>query len=88
MIRLRWSLVLAVAFLAILGWYLVYTEQIVRAFRSEISTLTRMFAEVQAGLADPDPMRANLALVRLQEIILESGVPLVCRVGATRSSRR
>jgi signal transduction histidine kinase len=77
MIRLRWSLVLAVAFLAILGWYLVYTEQVVGAFRSEISTLTRMFAEVQAGLADPDPMRANLALVRLQEIILESGVPLV-----------
>jgi len=75
--RLRWSLVLAAAFLGILGWYLIYTEQIVRVFRSDISTLTQMFAEVQAGLADPDPARANLALVRLQEIILESGVPLV-----------
>jgi signal transduction histidine kinase len=75
--RLRWSLILATAFLGLLGWYLVYTEQIVRVFRSDISTMTRMFAEVQAGLADPDPARANLALVRLQEIILESGVPLV-----------
>jgi signal transduction histidine kinase len=77
MIRLRWSLVLGVAFLAILGWYLVYTEQIVRTFRSEVTTLTRMFAEVQGGLADPDPARSNVALVRLQDIILESGVPLV-----------
>jgi len=75
--RLRWSLVLATAFVGLLGWYLLYTEQIVRVFRSDISTLTQMFAEVQAGLADPDPARANLALVRLQEIILESGVPLV-----------
>jgi hypothetical protein len=62
----------------ILGWYLVYTEQIVRTFRSpSVSTLTRMFAEVQAGLADPDPGQSNAALVRLQAIIIESGVPLV-----------
>ncbi len=77
MIRPRWSLVLAIAFLGILGWYLVYTEQIVRTFRSEVTTLTRMFAEVQGGLADPDPAGSNVALVRLQDIILESGVPLV-----------
>jgi signal transduction histidine kinase len=76
-IRLRWSLVLGLSFLALLGWYLVYTEQVVRTFRSELTTLTRMFAEVQAGLLDPDPSRADVALVRLQEIIRESGVPLV-----------
>jgi signal transduction histidine kinase len=76
MLRPRWSRVLAVAFLALLGWYLVYTEQIVRTFRADISTLTRMFAEVQSGLADPD-VQATVALLRLQEIILESGVPLV-----------
>jgi signal transduction histidine kinase len=77
MVRPRWSLVLALAFMAILGWYLVYTEQIVRTFRADVSTLTRMFAEVQAGLADPDPGQSNAALVRLQAIIIESGVPLV-----------
>ena len=77
MVRPRWSLILALAFLAILGWYLVYTEQIVRTFRADVSTLTRMFAEVQAGLADPDPGQSNAALVRLQAIIIESGVPLV-----------
>ncbi len=76
MLRPRWSLVLGVAFLAILGWYLLYTEQIVRTFRADVSTLTRMFAEVQSGLADPDAL-ANVALMRLQEIILDAGVPLI-----------
>ncbi len=73
----RWPLVLAVLFLALLGWYLVYTEQIIRSFRADVATMTRMFAEVQTGLADPDPAGADRTLVRLQEIILESGVPLV-----------
>jgi signal transduction histidine kinase len=77
MIRPRWSLALGLAFLALLGWYLLYSEQIVRTFRADATTLTRMFAEVQGGLADPDPGRSTLALLNLQEIILESGVPLV-----------
>jgi signal transduction histidine kinase len=75
--RGRWPLVLAVLFLALLGWYLLYTEQIIRSFRADVATMTRMFAEVQTGLADPDPTGADRTLVRLQEIILESGVPLV-----------
>jgi signal transduction histidine kinase len=73
----RWPLALGLLFLALLGWYLVYTEQIIRAFRADVATMTRMFAEVQTGLADPDPAAADRTLVRLQEIILESGVPLV-----------
>ncbi|MEX0856348.1 MAG: HAMP domain-containing sensor histidine kinase [Gemmatimonadota bacterium] len=73
----RWSLVLATLFLAILGWYLLYTEQLVRAFRAEIETMTRMYSEVQSGLADPDEYGPDRALVRLLDIIVESGVPLV-----------
>lgn len=73
----RWPLVLVVLFLALLGWYLIYTEQIIRSFRADVATMTRMFAEVQTGLADPDPTGADRTLVRLQGIILESGVPLV-----------
>jgi len=73
----RWSMVLAALFLAILGWYLLYTERNVRAFRAAAETMTRMYSEVQAGLSDPDERAADQALVRLQEIIVESGVPLV-----------
>ncbi len=77
MTRARWTGVLVVLFLALLGWYLVYTEQIVNAFRSDTVTMTRMFAEVQRGLSAQDPIRADEALVNLQRIIVESGVPLV-----------
>ncbi len=72
-----WPFALAFLFLAILGWYLLYTEQNVRAFRATTETLTRMYSEVQAGVADPDERSAEQALVRLLDIIVESGVPLV-----------
>ncbi len=75
--RVNWTLVLTFLFLLLLGWYLVYTEGLVRALRADVETMTQMFSEVQAGLSDPDPLRADQALVRLQEIIVESGVPLV-----------
>jgi len=74
---IRWSPILAVLFVSLLGWYLVYTEQIVRAFRADTATMTRLYAEVQTGLASTDERGGDRALVRLQELILESGVPLV-----------
>ena len=77
MTRANWTLVLVILFLALLGWYLLYTEQIVSAFRADTATMTRMFAEVQTGLQEPDPRGADEALVNLQRIILESGVPLI-----------
>jgi len=73
----RGSLLLVGLFLALLGWYLLYTEQIIRSLRADAATLTQMFAQVQIGLSDPDPGAPERALVRLQEILLESGVPLV-----------
>ncbi|GMV08125.1 MAG: hypothetical protein AMXMBFR53_44000 [Gemmatimonadota bacterium] len=75
--RDRWPVALATLFVVLLGWYLVYTTRIVRALRADAETLTEIFSEVQSGLADPDPSRAEGALFRLQAIILESGVPLV-----------
>ncbi len=77
MTRANWTLVLVILFLALLGWYLLYTEQIVSAFRADTATMTRMFAEVQTGLQEPEPRGADEALVNLQRIILESGVPLI-----------
>jgi signal transduction histidine kinase len=75
--RNRWPIALATLFVALLGWYLLYTQQIVRALRADAETLTQIFSEVQAGITDPDPARADEALFRLQTIIRESGVPLV-----------
>lgn len=75
--RNRWPVALATFFVVLLGWYVAYTQQIVRALRADAETLTQIFSEVQSGVADPDPARADEALFRLQGIILESGVPLV-----------
>jgi len=75
--RVKWSLLLAAMFIAILAWYLVYTEQVVQAFRAETATLTRMYAEVQSGLADPDEQAPEAALFQLQQIVVESGLPIV-----------
>ncbi len=75
--RNLWPVALATLFVMLLGWYLVYTQQIVKALQADAETLTQIFSEVQAGITDPDPARADEALFRLQTIILESGVPLV-----------
>jgi signal transduction histidine kinase len=75
--RIKWPLAIATLFVALLGWYVVYTQQIYRALQADYETLQEIFTEVQAGIADPDPGRADEALFRLQTIILASNVPLV-----------
>lgn len=77
MTRRRWPVALAVLFVALLGWYLLYTERIARYLREDAATITRMFAEVQAALAEPDPARTDQTLFHLQTLIIESGVPLI-----------
>ncbi len=75
--RTSWTVVLVLLFVGLLGWYLLYTEGIVRAFRADVQTMSRMFAEVQTGLSDPDPESWFESLWELQQIIVESQVPLV-----------
>ncbi|MFG1690799.1 sensor histidine kinase [Gemmatimonadota bacterium] len=77
MIRRNWPVALAVLFVAQLIWYLVYTERIVQALRVNAETLTEIYAQVQEGINDPSPAGADLALYRLQSLVLRSGVPLV-----------
>lgn len=64
-------------FLVLLGWYLVYTESIVRALEDNAERLSEIYHEVQAGLATMDQSAAITAMFNLQGIIIESGVPLV-----------
>lgn len=75
--RRNWPIALAVLFLAQLVWLLIYTEGIVRSFRSNAATLSQIYAQVQEGVSDPDPTSAERTLYRLQSIIIESGVPLI-----------
>ncbi|MSR36045.1 MAG: HAMP domain-containing histidine kinase [Gemmatimonadetes bacterium] len=77
MARIKWPVALATLFVLLLGWYVVYTQQIVRALRADAETLTRIFVEVQQGLGSTDQAAEVGALFRLQTAIIESEVPLV-----------
>lgn len=77
MTRRNWPVALAVLFVAQLVWYLVYTERIVQALRVNAETLSQTYAQVQEGITDPSPAGADLALYRLQSLVIRSGVPLV-----------
>lgn len=75
--RANWPIALAVLFVALLAWYLLYTERIVEALRANAATLSQIYSRVQEGIGDPDPGAAETTLFELQGIIRESGVPLV-----------
>jgi len=77
MIRIKWPVALATMFVVLLGSYLLYSQQILKALRADTQTLTRIYAEVSAGLASTERGRADDALFNLQGIILNSRVPYV-----------
>lgn len=77
MIRIKWPVALATLFVLLLGWYLLYTQQIFRRVQANSELLSRIYTEVQEGLASQDPAMETQALFQLQRIVTESGVPLV-----------
>ncbi len=77
MTRIKWPVALATLFLMLLGWYLLYTQQVFRRVQENSELLSQIYTEVQEGLVSSDPARETQALVELQRIVTESGVPLV-----------
>ena len=75
--RRNWPVALAVLFVALLGWYLFYTRQIVRALRANAEGLSEIYAYVQEQMNGPEPPSGDEILFQLQGILLESGVPVV-----------
>ncbi len=77
MIRIKWPVALATLFVLLLGWWLLYTQQIVQRVEENAVLLSRIFAEVQEGLLAQDQTRETQALLNLQTMIVETEVPLV-----------
>ena len=73
----HWPVILALLAIAVLGSYLLYTEQLVREFRIESEVHTRMYALVQQGLLSSEPGAELEALTDLQAELMELGVPMV-----------
>jgi len=76
-IRVKWPVALATVFVLLLGWWMLYTQQIVQRVEENSVLLSRIFAEVQEGLLAQEPTRETQALVNLQSMIIETEVPLV-----------
>ncbi len=74
---IRWPVALATLFFFLLVSWLLYTQRIVEAMRSNSEALSEFLAEVQAASQSPDPTAAETALFRLREMIVATGVPLV-----------
>jgi len=69
--------IVSVCVSALLIWYVIYTQGVVRELRREASRVGLMYARVYDGLNDPSTEAANTALLDLSRHIRESGVPLV-----------
>ena len=76
--RRRSVVIVAVAILLLLAWYVVYTQRVVTQLRAAAATQGKMFnvtlAALQDTTANADP---NDALGQIVKMVRESGVPLV-----------
>ena len=77
MIRIKWPVALATLFLLLLGWWVLYTRTIVERVEENAALLARIFAEVQEGVLAQNQTRETQALFNLQNMVVETGVPLV-----------
>ena len=50
MIRIKWPIALATLFVMLLGWYLLYTQQIFQRVQENSELLSRIYTEVQLSL--------------------------------------
>ena len=75
--RLAPVTIVSVCVTALLVWYVIYTQGVVRELRREATRVGTMYARVYDGLNDPGPDAATTALLDLAKHIRESGVPLV-----------
>lgn len=73
----RWTFLLAVLFVALLGWILLTTEGIRRTLRDNSQTMTEIFSLVQRGINEKDPQVTEEILFQLQDPILATGVPFI-----------
>jgi len=92
-IRVRWPAALATLFVVLLGWYLVYTQTVVRALEADAQSLAQVYQLVQTANAIPDTTAEGTgetigleegamaaALFELQRVVVRTGVPLVVTI--------
>ena len=77
MIRIKWPLALATFFVMLLGWWLLYTQEIIQRVEENSALMAEMFSEVQEGILSEDLTSRTQALVNVQQIVRRTGLPLI-----------
>ena len=90
MIRIRWPVALTTFFLVLFGWYLIYTQSLLVGLNENQELTSEVFRIAQELIQDPggsetsgsggrlrDVRGFENPLFELQEVIIESGVPMV-----------
>ena len=75
--RRHWPTALGLLAAAILGWYLVYTELLVRGMRRDAVVHSRIYLQVLRGLNDPAEDAAERTLLNLSTDLQQLGLPIV-----------
>ena len=50
MIRIKWPVAIGILFLVLIGWYLLYTREIVLSLQENTTRLSEIYSKVQEGL--------------------------------------
>ena len=72
--RRRWPVaVVVVGVLALLAWYVGYTQDVVRQLRAASATQGRMYFSIYRALLDTSRVDQTAALIELNDRVRESG---------------
>ncbi|MEP6835749.1 MAG: HAMP domain-containing sensor histidine kinase [Gemmatimonas sp.] len=71
--------IVSIAIVALLVWYVGYTQQVVKQLRAAAATQALMFDVTMRQIQDTNPVAAvsPVVYIRLLEMVRESGVPLI-----------
>jgi signal transduction histidine kinase len=77
MYRRYWPTALGLLATVVLGWYLLYTELLMREMRADARVHSRIYIEILRGLQDPQEGAAERTLLQLSETVQGLGIPIV-----------
>ena len=72
-----WPTALGLLAALVLGWYLLYTELLVREMRRDTVIHSRIYIQILRGLNDPHEGAAEQTLLSLVDAVKELGIPIV-----------
>lgn len=72
-----WPTALGLLAAVVLGWYLFYTELLVREMRRDVLVHSRIYSRVLRGLNDPKEGAAEQTLLALSEDVQGLGIPII-----------